>query len=215
MINEERLSAFIDSFNTGNTPFLNELEEYAKKTNVPIIRPGMQSFIKVLLALKKPARILEVGTAIGFSALLMAEYDPVPCTITTIENYEKRIPIAKENFKKAGMEDRITLIEGDAADVLKELDEKFDLIFMDAAKGQYIHFLPDVKRLLADDGVLLSDNVLQDGNVLESRFAVVRRDRTIHSRMRDYLYALTHDDELITDIIPVGDGITLSVKKPV
>ncbi len=214
MITEERLNTFIDSFNPGNTPFLNELEEYAKETNVPIIRPGMQSFMKVLLAIKKPRRILEVGSAIGFSALLMAEYDPAECTITTIENYEKRIPIARENFKKAGMEDRITLIEGDAADVLKELDGKYDLIFMDAAKGQYIHFLPDVLRLLDDEGVLLSDNVLQDGNVMESRFAVIRRDRTIHSRMRDYLYELTHNPELKTDILPVGDGITLSVKIP-
>ncbi|MCR4991243.1 MAG: O-methyltransferase [Lachnospiraceae bacterium] len=213
MMDEERLRTFIDSFNTGNTPFLNELEIYAKETNVPIIRPQMQSFLKVLLALKKPAKILEVGTAIGFSALLMAEYNPVPCRITTIEKYEKRIPLAKENFKKAGRSEDIELLEGDAAQILKELDDEYDLIFMDAAKGQYINFLPDVKRLLKEEGVLLSDNVLQDGNVLESRFAVVRRDRTIHSRMRDYLFELTHDPELQTDILPVGDGITLSIKK--
>ncbi len=212
-MDEERLRTFIDSFNTGNTPFLNELEIYAKETNVPIIRPQMQSFLKVLLALKKPAKILEVGTAIGFSALLMAEYNPVPCRITTIEKYEKRIPLAKENFKKAGRSEDIELLEGDAAQILKELDDEYDLIFMDAAKGQYINFLPDVKRLLKEEGVLLSDNVLQDGNVLESRFAVVRRDRTIHSRMRDYLFELTHDPELQTDILPVGDGITLSIKK--
>ena len=212
MINDEREKAFINSFNPGNTEFLNELEKFAIETNVPIIRPQMQSFMKVLLALRKPERILEVGCAIGFSALLMAEYDPVKCHITTIEKYEPRIPIARDNFRKAGRDKDITLLEGDATDILKELEGPYDLIFMDAAKGQYINFLPDIKRLLSKDGVLLSDNVLQDGNLMESRFAVVRRDRTIHSRMRDYLFALTHDDELRTDILPVGDGITLSVR---
>lgn len=212
MINDERMSTFINSFNTGNTPFLNDLEEYAIKTNVPIIRPQMQNFMKVLLELKKPMNILEVGCAIGFSALLMAEYGPKDCKITTIEKYEPRIPIAKENFKKAGRENQITLLEGDAMDILKELDGQYDLIFMDASKGQYINFLPDILRLMPTGGVLLSDNVLQDGNVLESRFAVIRRDRTIHSRMRDYLYELTHNPSLRTDIMPIGDGITLSIK---
>lgn len=212
MINDERMSTLINSFNTGNTPFLNDLEEYAIKTNVPIIRPQMQSFMKVLLELKKPMNILEVGCAIGFSALLMAEYGPKDCKITTIEKYEPRIPIAKENFKKAGRENQITLLEGDAMDILKELDGQYDLIFMDASKGQYINFLPDILRLMPTGGVLLSDNVLQDGNVLESRFAVIRRDRTIHSRMRDYLYELTHNPSLRTDIMPIGDGITLSIK---
>lgn len=212
MITDERLSTFINSFNPGNTEFLNELEQYALRTNVPIIRPQMQSFMKVLLAMKKPCNILEVGTAIGFSALLMAEYCPVKCHITTIEKYEPRIPVARENFKKAGREDDITLIEGDAIEILSKLDGQYDLIFMDAAKGQYINYLPDILRLLPKGGILLSDNVLQDGNVIESRFAVVRRDRTIHGRMRDYLYELTHMSELQTDILPVGDGITLSVK---
>lgn len=212
MITDERMSTFINSFNTGNTQFLNELEEYALETNVPIIRPQMQSFMKVLLAIKKPVKILEVGTAIGFSSLLMAEYCPVECKITTIEKYEPRIPIARENFKKAGREDQIRLLEGDAIEILKNLDDEYDLIFMDAAKGQYINFLPDIIRLLAKDGILLSDNVLQDGNVLDSRFAVVRRDRTIHGRMRDYLYELTHTPLLRTDIMPIGDGITVSIK---
>ena len=173
----------------------------------------MQSFLKFLLAMKKPARILEVGTAVGFSAILMAEYDPVPCQITTIENYEKRIPIARENFKRAGKEAQIALLEGDAAEVLKTLEDPYDFIFMDAAKGQYIHFLPEILRLLAKDGVLVSDNVLQDGDVIESRFAVTRRNRTIHKRMREYLYTLTHSEELVTAVLPVGDGITLSTRR--
>ncbi|MBD5500193.1 MAG: O-methyltransferase [Lachnospiraceae bacterium] len=213
MITEERISTFINSFDSGNTPFLNELEQYAMETNVPIIRPQMQSLLKLLLAIKQPQRILEVGTAIGFSALLMSEYGPVDCKITTIEKYEKRIPIARENFKKAGRENQITLLEGDAAEILRQLEEPFDLIFMDAAKGQYIHFLPDVLKLLSKGGLLISDNVLQDGDILESRYAVTRRNRTIHSRMRDYLYELKHNENLQTDILPVGDGVTVSVRK--
>ena len=213
MIAAERMSAFIDSLDTGNTPFLDEIENEAKKTNVPIIRTQTQSLIKLLLAIQKPTSILEVGCAIGFSALLMSEYAPKGCHITTIEKYEKRIPIARENFKRAGREDRITLLEGDAADILKELDCTYDFIFMDAAKGQYIHFLPDILRLLSVGGILLSDNVLQDGDIIESRFAVTRRNRTIHSRMREYLYELKHHPDLETVILPVGDGVTISVRK--
>ena len=213
MIIDERMTVFIDSMDTPNTEFLNKLEKYSKETNVPIIRPSMQSFLKLLLAMKQPKNILEVGTAIGFSALLMSEYGSEDCHITTIEKYEKRIPLAKENFKKAGKEDKITLLEGDATEILRELEGTYDFIFMDAAKGQYIHFLPDIMRLLADGGLLVSDNVLQDGDVMESRFAVTRRNRTIHGRMRDYLYELKHHPDLVTSILPVGDGVTVSVKQ--
>ena len=173
----------------------------------------MQSFIKTLLALKKPQRILEVGTAVGFSTLLMCEYSQPEMHITTIENYEKRIPKARENFQRAGRESQITFLEGDAGQILKELSGSYDLIFMDAAKGQYIHYMPEAVRLLADGGILMSDNVLQDGDIIESRFAVERRNRTIHSRMRDYLYELKHSNVLETSIIPLGDGVALSIKK--
>ena len=210
---DERLNAFIDSLDTGNTPFLNEIEKEAKETNVPIIRTQVQSLLKLLLAMRKPATILEVGCAIGFSALLMSEYGPEDCHITTIEKYEKRIPVARENFRRAGKEERITLLEGDAVEILQKMTGAYDMIFMDAAKGQYIHFLPDVLRLLVPGGILLSDNVLQDGDILESRFAVTRRNRTIHSRMRAYLYELKHHPQLETVILPVGDGVTLSVKR--
>ncbi|MCI9372074.1 MAG: O-methyltransferase [Lachnospiraceae bacterium] len=212
MTGDERTTAFINSLDSGNTPFLDEIEKEAKKTNVPIIRTEMQSFIKLLLAMKKPMSILEVGCAIGFSALLMSEYAPEGCKITTIEKYEKRIPIARENFRRAGKEASITLLEGDAADFLKELEGPYDFIFMDAAKGQYIHFLQDILRLLPAGGILLSDNVLQDGDIIESRYAVTRRNRTIHTRMRDYLYELKHHPMLKTAILPLGDGVTVSVK---
>ncbi len=213
MIIDERMIAFIQSLDKGNTPFLTELEEEAIRTDVPIIRPAMQSLMRFLLKLHKPMKILEVGTAIGFSAILMAEYGPKDCHITTIEKYEKRIPLAKANFEASGYADKITLLEGDATDILKSLTDTYDMIFMDAAKGQYIHFMPDVMRLLAPGGLLVSDNVMQDGEILESRFAVTRRNRTIHTRMREYLFALTHDDALETVVLPVGDGVTLSIKK--
>ena len=213
MITDERISTFIHSLDTGNTPFLTELERYAKETNVPVIRPQMQSFLKVLLAMQQPKQILEVGTAIGFSALFMSEYGRPDCQITTIENYEKRIPIARENFRKAGKEESITLLEGDATEILKTLQEPYDMIFMDAAKGQYIHWLPEVVRLLAPGGILLSDNVLQEGELIESHYLVERRNRTIYKRMREYLYELKHHPQLLTSIVPLGDGISLSVKR--
>ena len=212
MVVDERLVTYINSLDHGNTEILDIIEREALDSYVPIIRKEMQSFLKLLLAMQKPKRILEVGTAVGFSAILMAEYDPEACEITTIENYEKRIPIAKENFKRAGKEDQITLIEGDAAEVLKQLSEPYDMVFMDAAKGQYIHFMPDILRLLKTGGVLVSDNVLQDGDIIESHFAVTRRNRTIYKRMREYLYELTHRDDLVTAVLPIGDGITVSTK---
>lgn len=212
MMADERLVAFINSLDRGNTPFLDGIEKEALRDRVPVIRKSTQSLLKFLLALSKPGRILEVGTAIGFSSLLMSEYGPEDCHITTIEKYEKRIPQARENFRRAGAEDRISLLEGDAADILKGLTGRYDLIFMDAAKGQYIFFLPDVLRLLAPGGLLVSDNVLQDGDVIESRFAVTRRNRTIHARMREYLFELKHHPGLETVILPVGDGVALSVK---
>ena len=213
MIVDERMVTFIHSLETENSEILETIEKEALDTFVPIIRKEMQSFLKVLLAIKKPKRILEVGTAVGFSAILMSEYAPEDSHITTIEKYEPRIPIARENFKRAGKEDKITLIEGDALEVMKSLEGPFDFIFMDAAKGQYIYYMPEAIRLLAPEGVLMSDNVLQDGDIIESRFVVERRNRTIHSRMREYLYELKHHEELQTSILPLGDGVALSIKK--
>ena len=212
MIVDERLVTYINSLDKGNTAVLDQIEREALESYVPIIRKDMQNFLKLLLTVQKPMRILEVGTAVGFSAVLMAEYAPEGCKIVTIENYDKRIPIAKQNFERAGKSDQITLLEGDATEVLKTLEEPFDMIFMDAAKGQYINFMSDVLRLLKKDGVLVSDNVLQDGDIIESHFIVERRNRTIYKRMREYLSELTHRDDLVTSVLPVGDGITVSVK---
>lgn len=215
MIADERMATFINSFDEGHAEYLEVLERRAKADRIPVIRREMQSFLKFMMEYARPKRILEVGTAIGFSALLMCEYDPALCELITIENYEKRIPIARENIKKAGKEQQIRLICGDAMEVLPTLTGSFDFIFMDAAKGQYIHFLPQVLRLMAPGAVLVSDNVLQEGDLLESHFAVERRNRTIYKRMRDYLYELKHNKELVTSILPLGDGVALSVKRGV
>ena len=211
MIVSDRMTTFINSLDPGNPEYLDRLEEEAIADYVPIIRKDMQAFLKFMMRLCKPNNVLEVGAAVGFSALLMSEYAP-EAHITTIENYEKRIPIARENIAKAGKSASIDLIAGDATEILSTLNGTYDFIFMDAAKGQYINFLPEIMRLLSKGGILVSDNVLQDGDIIESRFAVVRRDRTIHTRMRDYLYTLKHMEGVSTVILPVGDGITVTVK---
>lgn len=212
MIVEERITSFINSMNKDDDGIVGIIEQEAIDEEVPIIRKETKEWIKTMLLIKKPLKILEVGTAVGFSSIYMSQFLTEGASIVTIEKWEPRIEKAKVNFKRAGVEDVVTLLEGDAADVLKSLKESFDFIFMDAAKGQYIHFLPDVIRLLNKDGVLISDNVLQDGEVLDSRFVVERRNRTIHSRMRKYLYTLKNNEMLETSILPLGDGVALSVK---
>ena len=212
MIVEERLTTYLHSLESADIPVLDEIEQEALADMVPIIRKETKSFLKVMLEIKRPVKILEIGTAVGFSAILMGKYSPEECRITTIENYEKRIPIARANF---AMEQKITLLEGDALEIMKGMpdDAGFDFVFMDAAKGQYPAYLEQVMRFLVPGGILITDNVLQDGDIIESRFAVERRDRTIHSRMREYLYTLKHHPELETSILPLGDGVALSVRK--
>ena len=210
MIIDERYTAYINSLDRGNSDIVRTIEKEALKDHVPIIRRETGSLLKVLLRMVKPKRVLEVGTAVGFSAIMMSECLESTSTVTTIENYDKRIPVARRNFKRAGKEDVITLLEGDAMEVMKGLKPHYDFIFVDAAKGQYIRFLPEIMRLLPVGGTLVSDNV--DGDVIESRYAVTRRDRTIHSRMREYLWALKHMEELETAVLPIGDGVTVSTR---
>lgn len=212
MITDERVVSFIQSLNKDDNELIRTIEQEALADEVPIVRPETKEFLKVLLLIKKPLRVLEVGTAVGFSSIYMSQYLPEGGQITTIEKYEPRIATAKVNFERAGVKDRITLLEGDAIEILTKLDGPYDMIFMDAAKGQYIHFFDDVLRLLAKGGMLVSDNVLQDGDVLESHYAITKRNRTIHGRMREYLYTLKHHEQLETAIIPIGDGVALSSK---
>lgn len=213
MIIDERFRIFLNSMDTPHTPFLEELYKKAVRDHVPVIRRELQSFLKTFLLILKPEKILEIGTAVGFSSILMAQYAPEPCSILSVESNAQRMREAEKNIREAGFADKIPLRFGDAADVLRELDGPYDLVFMDAAKGQYLHFLPEITRLLEKGGVLISDNVLQDGSLIESRFLIERRDRTIHKRMREYLYQLKHDPAFSTSILPVGDGITLSVRR--
>ena len=214
MIVNERIVSYIHSLEKTNSKVLEKIEEQAHKDNVPIIRKEMESFLRVMLYIKKPKRILELGTAVGYSAILMSECIDEDGKITTIENYEKRIVEAKKNIELSGKGQVIELLEGDATEVMKNLpSQQFDFVFMDAAKAQYIYFLPEVLRLMKTGAVLITDNVLQEGDLIESRFVVERRDRTIHKRMREYLEVVKNHEELETSIVPIGDGITISVKK--
>lgn len=213
MIVDNRITEYLHSLETSRGELLDTIEKKAIEDGVPIIRSETAALLRSLTAALRPENILEIGTAVGYSALQMCQVMPENCHITTIEKYEKRIPEAKENFRKAGEESRITFLEGDADMWLKELKGKqFDLVFMDAAKGQYLNWLPLLLDLMLVGAVLISDNVLQDGDVVQSRFAVQRRNRTIHSRMREYLYELKHMEEFETAVIPIGDGVTISTR---
>ena len=213
MIIDNRITEYLHSLEISRGELLDTIEKKAIEDGVPIIRSETAALLRSLTAALRPENILEIGTAVGYSALQMCQVMPENCHITTIEKYEKRIPEAKENFRKAGEESRITFLEGDADMWLKELKGKqFDLVFMDAAKGQYLNWLPLLLDLMPVGAVLISDNVLQDGDVAQSRFAVQRRNRTIHSRMREYLYELKHMEEFETAVIPIGDGVTISTR---
>ena len=213
MIVDERMLTFINSLDRGLTPFLEDLREKVEKDEVPIIRRNMQSFLRTWLTITKPTAILEIGTAVGFSAILMASYGDPTAKITTIEDFDRRIPVARENFRKSGYEDRITLLEGDAAEILPKLEGPYDFIFLDAAKGQYIRFLPEIRRMMRPGSVLIADNVLQGGDIIESHYIVERRNRTIYRRMREFLRAIEDDEGLESCVLPVGDGISISVAR--
>lgn len=216
MIDAERLVCYIDTLSWHIPDYLKDVERESRDGEVPIIRRSMQSFLQFLLHLTKPKAVLEIGTAIGFSGMLISECVPDGTLIDTIEKVPARIAAAKDNFAKYGKKERINLIEGDACDVLEELakqGKQYDFVFMDAAKGQYSKYLVSVMEMLVSGGLLVTDNVLQDGEIIQSRYAVTRRDRTIHGRMREYLYELTHSEEFETVILSVGDGAAVSLKR--
>ena len=216
MVEHERFESFLESIPDGLPEYLTDMEIENIKDNIPIIRKGSQRLIRFMLEMKKPLNILEVGTATGFSTIFMLEFLNKKAKITTIEKMEERAAKAEENFKKFDKNKRITLVKGDAADILSELadkDKTYDFIFMDAAKGQYINFFENIKKLLVSGGILITDNMLQEGRLLDSRYTVVRRDRTIHSRMREYANALLTDKEFETMLLESGDGMAVSIKK--
>ncbi len=240
---DARISEYLRSLERDMPEYLDELEKRALSEEVPIVRKDAQALLRFLLQMKRPERILEVGTAVGFSCMYMSEYMPEDARIVTVEKVPMRIAPAKENLRQSPYAERIALLIGDAADVLKVLCEtdgglacgkeqgvkeiylpagaqsvwkpedfagKYDFIFMDAAKGQYMNFLPYLLQLLAPDGLFVTDNVLQEGSIADSKFTITRRDRTIHMRMREYLHELTHNAALNTTVLPVGDGMALT-----
>ena len=214
-MDQERMEVFLGKYRETPPAYIVELERQALADEVPVIRRGTRDVLRYLLRTGRPAQVLEVGTAIGYSALCMKEYLPETARITTIEKVEMRLVEARKNRKKCDSEGRSPRLEGDAAAVLGCLVERgksYDFIFMDAAKGQYLNFLPDVLKLLSEGGTLVSDNILHEGDVLESRYAVTRRDRTIHGRMREYLQVLMDTEELETICLSIGDGMTISRK---
>ena len=210
-MDQDRIRAYLHSLSRDHEGQLLGMRAFAERERIPIIRRETESLLRTMVTAIDPDCILEIGTAIGYSAIVMAEC--CDAKVTTIENYEKRIPLARENFERAGLTDRIKLIEGDAGRLLSELSGEYGFIFLDAAKGQYLNWLPDILRLMPRGGMLFADNVLQDLTVMESRFTVERRERTTHKRMRAFLHAIMHDERLESTIIPAGDGVSISVRK--
>ncbi len=210
----ERISSFIKSYIKDDEGELGKIYTRAIEDKVPVMRRETRELIKTQLLLKKPKRVLEIGTAVGYSSLFMSKYLDDASSITTIELDETRVSIARDNIMKMGKTDVIQVIQGDASEVLKTLaSDNYDFAFVDAAKGQYINYYDDVMRLIKSGGLIISDNILQDGDVLESHYTVEKRNRTIHDRMREYLYTICNDERLDTCLLSVGDGVAISVKK--
>ncbi|KPU28375.1 methyltransferase [Caloranaerobacter sp. TR13] len=206
------IQKYIRSVIPRSSEILKTIEDYAKNYNVPIIHPEVAQFIRVIIQIKNPKKILEIGTAIGYSAIVMAEASKRDCEIITIERREDMVKLAKENFEKVDLNNRIRILHGEAQEILPNIKEKFDLIFLDAAKGKYMEFLPYCIENLNCGGVIISDNVLFKGMVANDEL-VIRRKKTIVRRMREYLKYICNTPILETSIIPIGDGIALTIKK--
>lgn len=211
-ITYDYMEKYIKSLIPEDEGLLKELEDYAAENNVPIIQKEVANFLKLMITIKKPAKILELGTAIGYSSILMSLSAENNCSITTIERDKNMVAIAKENINKANLSENISIIEGDCLDVLEKLDDSFDMIFMDAGKGHYNHFLPHCLRILKKDGIIIADNALFRGMVA-SKELVIRRKITIVKRMRNYLELVSKSNDLITSIIPMGDGIAVTTRR--
>lgn len=211
MITNLKVLEYLDIISPVNSQTVEEIRSVAKENYIPIIKRDTENLLKFVLKMQNPKSILEIGCAVGYSAIVMLKNSGAD--IVTVEKMPERVEEAKKNIKYANLEDRAKIIEGDAGEILERLvneNKKFDFIFMDAAKAQYITWLPTVKALLKDNGIIFSDNCLQEGDLLESSFAIRKRDKTIHKRMRDYIYLLLHDEDLESWIFSIGDGVLLS-----
>lgn len=212
MITYEFVNNYIRKTIKASDGILYELEKFAAENRIPIIQPEVARLISVMCSLIKPERVLEIGTAIGYSAILMAAFLKPGGRIDTIERNDLMVERARENIKRAGLSNVISVIAGDASDVLLNLDKKYDIVFVDAAKGQYLEFLPEIMRLLKKGGLLISDNVLYKGMVADDRL-IVRRKKTLVVNMRNYLDTICRSEEFETSLLPVGDGVALSYRK--
>ena len=211
MITNPKVLEYLDIISPVNSKAIEEIRAEAKRNYIPIIKRDTENFLKFVLKMQNPGSILEIGCAVGYSAAVMLENSDAD--IVTVEKMPERVEEAKRNIKYADFESRASILEGDAGDILKSLadkGEKFDFIFMDAAKAQYITWLPVVKKLLKESGMIFSDNCLQEGDLAESSFAIRKRDKTIHKRMREYIDLLLHDETLESWIFSIGDGVLLS-----
>lgn len=211
MITNPKVLEYLDIISPVNSKAIEEIRAEAKRNYIPIIKRDTENFLKFVLKMQNPGSILEIGCAVGYSAAVMLENSDAD--IVTVEKMPERVEEAKRNIKYADFESRASILEGDAGEILKSLankGEKFDFIFMDAAKAQYITWLPIVKKLLKESGMIFSDNCLQEGDLAESSFAIRKRDKTIHKRMREYIYLLLHDETLESWIFSIGDGVLLS-----
>lgn len=211
-INEKYVEEYIREVIPQSSDFLKKMEEYADTNHVPIIHPEVAQFLRVLIKIKKPKNILEIGTAIGYSALVMAESMGKEGRITTIERRQDMVDIATENIKTNGYQDMIEIKLGEAEEVLPTINDDFDFIFLDAAKGKYMEFLPYCVSNLKAGGIIVSDNVLFKGMVANDDL-VIRRKKTIVRRMREYLTYISNKEIFETSIIPIGDGMAITYKK--
>ena len=218
MVTNERLTAYLHSLDQDAKPFFEALRKQAEAEDVPIIRREMERFLRTLLQIHRPEHLLEIGTGIAYSTLFFADNCDSLKAITTIENYPPRLKEARKNIdvylKERGDTDlRIDLLDANATSVIDTLTGPYDFIFLDGPKAQYIGMLPQLMSLLKDGGILLADNVLQDGDLVDSRYVTPRRQRTIHERMREFVWEVMHRENLESTLLPIGDGVTLSVKK--
>ena len=211
-INEEYIEDYIRSLLPSSNGILKDLEKYALDYHVPIVQPEVAQLLKVLLKIKKPNSILEIGTAIGYSAIIIAENTSPNCKITSIERRRDMVEKAIENIGKTPFKDRITILEGEAEEVLLNLNDKYDFIFLDAAKGQYMEFFNRCINLLDRDGIIVSDNVLYKGMVATDKL-VVRRKKTIVKRLRKYLQYINEIQGYTSCVIPIGDGLAITYKE--
>ena len=211
-LDEKRFSVFSESLRKPLSKELSDFYEDAKRRTIPVIEEETMDILAFLLSIKEPSRVLEIGSAIGFSASFILNYLKPAASLTSMEYNDAMADEAEENWRRLGISERIIFKRGDAVVLLKEENEPYDFIFLDSAKGQYPTLLPDLKRLLKKGGILFSDNVLMEGRVTESRFFIERRDRTSYERIRSFLREVSKDPDFQTDLLPLGDGILLAHK---